>query len=81
MKEESTSLLILLVSATRSERGWFCAAGTAIGCIAISWILLGTLLLISEDRDIRSTCSKIEAEDGCSVPLVICGGPGLQIKI
>ena len=52
------------------------SGGTAMGCMAMSWILLGSLLLASMERDIRSTCSKMDAvvEDGCSEPL-IGGGP------
>lgn len=72
---KNTSLLILLVSATRSESTEFWTGGAAIGCIAISWILLGTRLLASEERDILSTCSKIEAEECCSFPLPVWGGP------
>lgn len=76
-----TSLLILLVSATRSESTEFWIGGAAIGCIAISWILLGTRLLASEERDILSTCSKIEAEECCSFPLLVWGGPELPEQI
>lgn len=54
-----------------------CSGGRGIGCMAISWTLLGSLLLASAPRDIRSTCSKMEAEDGCSlVPLMGGGGGG-----
>lgn len=77
----NTSLLILLVSATRSESTEFWTGGAAIGCIAISWILLGTRLLASEERDIRSTCSKIEAEECCSLPLLLWGGPELPEQV
>lgn len=72
---KNTSLLILLVSATRSESTEFWTGGAAIGCIAISWILLGTRLLASEERDILSTCSKMEADECCSFPLLVWGGP------
>lgn len=72
---KTTSLLILLVSATRSESTEFWTGGAAMGCMAISWILLGTRLLASEERDILSTCSKIEAEECCSFPLLVWGGP------
>lgn len=72
---KNTSLLILLVSATRSESTEFWTGGAAIGCIAINWILLGTRLLASEERDILSTCSKIEADECCSFPLLVWGGP------
>lgn len=78
---KNTSLLILLVSATRSESTEFWTGGAAIGCIAISWILLGTRLLASEERDIRSTCSKMEAEECCSLPLLLWGGPELPEQI
>lgn len=77
----NTSLLILLVSATRSESTEFWTGGAAMGCMAISWILLGTRLLASEERDILSTCSKIEAEECCSFPLLVWGGPKLSEPI
>lgn len=73
--EEQTSLLIWLVSDTLPLMGGLCSGGTGIGCMAISWILLGSLLLASAAREIRSTCSKMEAEDSCSFVPFIGGGP------
>ena len=39
-----------------------------MGCMAISWILLGTRRPASEGRQILSTCSKMEADECCSFP-------------
>lgn len=49
-----------------------------MGCMAISWILLGTRRLASEDREILSTCSKMEAEECCSLPELGRGAPGTE---
>ena len=48
-----------------------------MGCMAISWILLGTRRLASEEREILSTCSKMEADECCSFP-ELGAGPGTQ---
>lgn len=70
-----TSLLIWLASDSLSLMGVPCSGGRGMGCMAISWTLLGSLLLASAPRDIRSTCSKMEAEDSCSFVPLIGGGP------
>lgn len=76
MSEEQTSLLIWLESGDSFPlTGGLCSGGTGMGCMAISWTLLGSLLLASAARDIRSTCSKMEAEDSCSFVPFIGGGP------
>lgn len=72
---KKTSLLIWLVSDSLPLMGGLCSGGTGMGCMAISWTLLGSLLLASVARDIRSTCSKMEAEDSCSFVPFIGGGP------
>ena len=48
-----------------------------MGCMAISWILLGTRRLASEEREILSTCSKMEADECCSFP-ELGAAPGRQ---
>lgn len=55
--------------------GGLCSGGTGMGCMAISWILLGSLLLASVARAIRSTCSKMKAEDSGSFLQFRGGGP------
>lgn len=70
--------MILLVSATRSARTGCCTGGAGIGCMAISWILLGTRRLASEFREILSTCSKMEAEECCSLPELGRAAPGTE---
>lgn len=45
--------------------------------MAISWILLGTRRLASEVREILSTCSKMEAEECCSLPELGRGAAGI----
>lgn len=54
--------------------GGLCSGGIGMGCMAISWTLLGSLRLASVARDIRSTCSKMEAEDSCSFAAPFIGG-------
>lgn len=46
-----------------------------MGCMAISCTLLGSLRLESVAQDIRSTCSKMEADDSCSFVPFKGGGP------
>lgn len=48
--------------------------------MAINWILLGTRLLASEEREILSTCSKMEADECCSFPELGAGGPEQKQK-
>jgi hypothetical protein len=49
-----------------------------MGCMAISWILLGTRRLASEVLETLSTCSKMEAEECCSLPELGRGAPGTE---
>lgn len=46
-----------------------------MGCMAISWTLFGSFRFASVARDMRSTCSKIEADVSCSLVLFAGGGP------
>lgn len=49
--------------------------------MAINWILLGTRRLASEEREILSTCSKMEADECCSFPELGAGGPATDGKV
>lgn len=72
---KDTSLFSLVFSAALSLAVGLGRGRAGIGCMAMSWILLGRRLGPSVGRDIRSTCSKMEAEDnGSSMPF-IGGGP------
>lgn len=68
-------MLIWLVSDSLPLIGGLCSGGTGMGCMAMSWTLFGSLLLASAARDIRSTCSKMAAEDNCSFVPFKGGGP------
>lgn len=61
-------------SASFPWEGGLCSGGSVMGCMAISWILLGSLRPASAARDIRSTCSKMEAEDSGSLGAPFKGG-------
>lgn len=77
---KDTSLLSLVFSAALSLAVGLGKGRAGIGCMAMSWILLGGRLGPSVGRDIRSTCSKMDAEDKGSSMSFIGGGPIRNIR-